>query len=94
MTRLYLSQLTSPAVVFPHPGYQAEEMNSWGVVVPLPEPDTGLVGSGFGAASPHDVDGTAVTKDAARAGRRRDVSMFLGLKERAGWGVDVHRWAI
>jgi len=84
----------SDAVVLPHEGYQAEEMNSWDVVVPLPGPDTGLVGSEFGAESPHDVDGTAATKDAARAGRRRDVNMFLGLKERARWGVDVDRRAI
>jgi len=76
-----------------HPGYQAEETKGGGVV-PLPEPDTGLVNSGSDA-SPHDVGGTAaVTKGAARAERRRDVSMFLGLKERAGWGVDVDRWAI
>ena len=77
-----------------HPGYQAPEMN-WDGVVPLPEPDTGVVGSGFASTSPHDVGGTAVTKDAARAGRRRDVSMFLGLKERArrgmGWGVGMER---
>ena len=85
--RLYFCQLMLDRgnVAASHPGYQAAEIKL-DEVVPLPEPDAGVVGSGFGW-SWQDVDGAAVTRDAARAERKRDVSMSpLGWKERVGRG--------
>ena len=88
--RLYFCQLTLDRgkVSASHPGNQAAEMKL-DEFVPLFGTDTGVVGTGVGSTSSQDVagDGAAVTKDAARAERKRDVSMSLGLKERVGWGI-------
>jgi hypothetical protein len=55
--------------------------------VPLFGVYAGVLGSWLGATSSQDVDGAAVTKDTARAERKRDVNMSLGSKERVGRGV-------
>lgn len=69
-------------MVASHPGYQAAEMKE--LEVPLPGTDAGGVlgdglGDGLGSTSSQDEDGAAVTRDAARAERKREVSM-LGTK--------------
>ena len=70
-----------------HPETQADETKGVEVeFVPLCEPDAGVVGSGPGDTSSQD-DGAAVTRDAARAERKRGASMSFGLKE---GGKDVN----
>jgi len=86
--RLYFCQLMLDRgeVVASHPGYQAAEIKL-DEVVPLFGIDTGVVGSGLGSTSSQDVDGAAVTKDAARSEREIAVSMSLGLKERGAGDI-------
>ena len=64
-----------------HPVTQAPELNWVGEPVPLFGTGT-LVGSGLESTSSQDDDGAAAAKDAARAERKREASMALGLKEK------------
>ena len=73
---LYFSQLMSERgeLVASHPGYQPAEMKL-AEVDPLFGTDTDGVGGWVGSVSQ---GGAAVTMDAARAERKREVSMPLG----------------
>jgi len=75
--RLYFCQLTLDRgkLAASHPGNQAAEMKE---VVPLFGLDIGGEGDGVGCTSPQD--GAAATTEAARAERKREASMPLGME--------------